>query len=58
MGGDLPPPDENVDLPDFTPDHEHLLLQGLYEEFHIKTMGSTWKEESRTTLSGSVVGAG
>ena len=30
MGGDLPPPEENVDLPYFTPKRAHLLLQEIY----------------------------
>ena len=33
MGGDLPPPEENADLPDFTPECVQLLLQGAYGEF-------------------------
>ena len=27
IGGDFPPPEENTDLPDFTPECAHLLLR-------------------------------
>ena len=27
------PPEENVDLPEFTPEHYHLLLQGVCGDF-------------------------
>ena len=57
-GGRAPPPKENVDLPDFTPESEHLLLQGLYGDYHITTMGCIWTGEYQTTLSGSGTGAG
>ena len=30
IGGDVPPPEENADLPGFQPEREHLLLQGVY----------------------------
>ena len=30
MGGDVPPPEKNADLPGFTPKWAHLLLQGVY----------------------------
>ena len=32
-GGGRAPSGENVDLPDFTPEHAHLLLQGVYGDF-------------------------
>ena len=32
-GGGLPPPEENADLPDFTPERAHLLLQEVNGEF-------------------------
>ena len=32
-GGGLPPPEENSDLPEFTPEHSHLLLQGVCGDF-------------------------
>ena len=31
--GDVPPPEENVDLPDFTPERAHLLLQEFCGDF-------------------------
>ena len=40
VGGELPPPEENVDLPDFTPERAHLLLQGVYRESHHHNNGS------------------
>ena len=33
IGGDFPPPEENTDLPDFTPECAHLLLQEVYGDF-------------------------
>ena len=30
MGEDAPPPEENEDLPDFTPERAHLLLREIY----------------------------
>ena len=33
MGGNVHPPEENADLPGFTPERAHLLLQGVYEDF-------------------------
>ena len=33
VGGDATPPEENADLPGFTPERAHLLLQGVYGEF-------------------------
>ena len=33
VGGDLPPAEENADLPDFTPELAHLLLQEVYRDF-------------------------
>ena len=32
-GGDMLPPEENADLPGFTPESVHLLLQGVYGDF-------------------------
>ena len=32
-GGDVPPPEDNADLRDFTPDRAHLLLQEVYGDF-------------------------
>ena len=32
-GGDMPPPEENADLPGFTPERVHLLMQGVYGGF-------------------------
>ena len=32
-GGCVPPPEENADLPDFTLDRAHLLLQEVYRDF-------------------------
>ena len=31
--GDLPPPEENTDLPEFTLERAHLLLQEVYRDF-------------------------
>ena len=33
MGGHAIPPEENADLLGFTPEHAHLLLQGVYGDF-------------------------
>ena len=33
MGGGATPPEENADLPGFTPEYKHLLLQGVYGDF-------------------------
>ena len=33
VGGDATPPEENADLPGFTPERAHLLLQGVYGDF-------------------------
>ena len=33
VGGDMPPPEENADLPGFHPERAHLLLQGVYGDF-------------------------
>ena len=33
VGGGVPPPEENADHPDFTPERAHLLLQGVYGDF-------------------------
>ena len=33
VGEDLSPPEENTDLPDFTPERTHLLLRGVYGDF-------------------------
>ena len=33
MGGGLPTPEKNMDLPNFTPECVHLLLQGVYGDF-------------------------
>ena len=32
-GGASPPPEENTDLPDFSPERAHLLLRGFYGYF-------------------------
>ena len=40
VGGDLPPPEENADLPDFTPEHVHLLLWEVYGYFPHHKYGS------------------
>ena len=32
VGGDVPPPEENTDLPGFLPERVHLLLQEVYED--------------------------
>ena len=33
MGRGATPPEDNADLPGFTPEHAHLLLQGVYGDF-------------------------
>ena len=33
MRGGTSPPEENADLPRFTPERAHLLLQGVYGDF-------------------------
>ena len=33
MGGDVPPPEESTDLPEFPPECAHLLLQRVYGDF-------------------------
>ena len=33
MGGDVPPPEENADLPGFHPERAQRLLQGFYGDF-------------------------
>ena len=33
LGGGVPPPEENTDLPGFTPERAHLLLQGVYGDY-------------------------
>ena len=33
VGGNVPPPEENADLPGFQPESAHLLLQGVYRDF-------------------------
>ena len=43
VGGDVLPPEENVELLGFTPEREYLLLQGVYETYRITTTGRTWK---------------
>ena len=40
LGGGLPPPEENADLPDFTPECAHLLLQEFYGDFPHHNNGS------------------
>ena len=40
MGGDATPPKENADLPGFTPERVHLLLQGFYGDFSHHNYGS------------------
>ena len=40
VGGGLPPLEENADLPDFTPEHAHLLLQEFYGDFPHHNDGS------------------
>ena len=36
----MPPLEENADLPDFTPEHVHLFLQGVYGDFLHHNNGS------------------
>ena len=40
VGGDATPPEENADLPGFTPEDAHLLLQGVYGDFPHHNDGS------------------
>ena len=40
MGVDATPPEENADLPGFTPERAHLLLQGIYGDFPHHNSGS------------------
>ena len=40
VGGDATPPEENADLPGFTPERAHLLLQGVYGDFLHHNEGS------------------
>ena len=40
VGVALPPPEENADLPDFTPECAHLLLQEFYGDFSHHNDGS------------------
>ena len=40
MGGDLPPPEENADLPYFTPENAHLFLQKVYGDLSHNNDGS------------------
>ena len=59
VGGGVLPPEKNADLPDFTPERVHLLLQGVYGDFLHHNNGSHLDgRESRKILSGSVVGTG
>ena len=39
-GGMCPSPEENADLPDFTPERAHLLLKGVYGDFPHNNDGS------------------
>ena len=57
-GRGRPPPEENTDLPDFTPEFAHMLLQESMETTRIATMGRTWTGESWTTPSVIIVGDG
>ena len=40
VGGDATPPEENADLLGFTPEHAHLLLQGVYGDLPHHNNGS------------------
>ena len=40
VGGALPPPEKNADLPDFTPERAHLLLREVYGDFPHHNDGS------------------
>ena len=40
MGVDVTPPEENADLPGFTPERAHLFLQGVYGDFLYHNDGS------------------
>ena len=55
--GSFLPPEENMDLPDFTPECVHVLLREVYGHSLTTTMGCTWTGESRTTPYCSVVDA-
>ena len=46
VGRAKPPPEENADLPDFTPEHAHLLLQEIFGELPHYNNGCTWMGES------------
>ena len=39
MEGDFIPPEENADLPDFTPEHVHILLQEVYGDYQNHNYG-------------------
>ena len=39
-GVGVPPPEENADLPEFVPEHAHLLLQGVYVDYPHHNYGS------------------
>ena len=39
-GGVAPPPEEIADLPDFTPERVHMLLQGVYGDLPHHNYGS------------------
>ena len=39
-GGEFPPPEENADLPGFTPERAHLLLREVYGDFPHHNYGS------------------
>ena len=57
VGGGLNPPEENADLPDFTPEHAHLLLREVYGDFIRHNDGSHLYGGVQTMLYESVVGA-
>ena len=57
-GGDMPPPEENADLPGFTPECAHLFLHGFYGDFLHHNDGSHLDRGSQMTLHGSVASAG
>ena len=40
VGGGVPPPEKNSDLPDFTPESAHLLLWGVYGDYLNHNNGS------------------
>ena len=56
--GDATPPEENADLPGFTPESAQLLLQGVYGDFPHHNDGAHLDGESQTTLHESVASAG